>query len=123
LNPQKLDAVAYPAYLLNLNQYNMEQPYYDKNGVEIQEGDLLKVYHFRHYLRRRKMYMYHVAVIEQDHWGGKEYYADKSHYWLKAVADKDRIIKGTEIIFKQDWENEEKLRATGRKRLKKVLPF
>jgi hypothetical protein len=101
----------------------IESPYYDKNGVEIQEGDLLKVYHFRHYLRRRKMYMYHVAVIEQEHWAAKEYYADKSHYWLKAVADKDRIINGTEIIYKPDWENEEKFRSQGRKRLKKVLPF
>lgn len=103
-----------------------EPPYYDQNGVEIEEGDLLKVFHFRHQNRKRKMYMYHVAILQESDkgyfwWAGKDYLRkeNKGHYWLLAVANKEnRIIRGYEIISKPNWENENKLRKEGRNRIK-----
>ena len=99
--------------------------YYDKNGIEIEEGDLLKVYHFRHYLRRRKIYMYQVAVWREYKglymWGGKDYNAEKAHYNLYAVADKGTgILKGYEIISKPNFETEETKRKEGRIRIKQL---
>jgi len=105
----------------------IEAPYYDNNGVEIQEGDLLKIYHFRHYLRRRKMYMYHVAILQDWgeaglFWAGKVYHREgkKGHYTFRAVANSDRILKGFEVIAKVDPEKEDQLRSEGHKRINQL---
>jgi hypothetical protein len=98
-----------------------DRTYYDQNGVEIEEGDLLEVFHFIHRRRNRKIFMYHVAVIRDDYWAGRSYYDNKAHYWLKSVANKETgIIQGCRIIFKQNHEKEERLREEGRKRLQKL---
>lgn len=92
--------------------------YYDEDGMEIQENDLLQVFHFIHYRNRRKVYMYHVAVIEDGYWKGKEYHKNEGHYWLKSVADKQTgIIKGAKIVYKPDWENEDRLRQEAKSRI------
>jgi hypothetical protein len=99
--------------------------YYDEKGVEIGEGDLLKIYHFRHYIRKEKMYMYQIAILQESQgtfwWAAKDYNreGEKGHYWLKSVADKTTgIIHGTEIIYKKDYENADRLKREGSKRIK-----
>ena|ERR1700743_713253 len=103
--------------------------YYDETGMEIREGDLLQVYHFRHYRRRQKKYMYHIAILQEQPegywWSGKEYNRseNKGHYWLKAVANKETgIIKGTRIIASagMGWEDEDRLRKEAKDRMKKA---
>lgn len=93
--------------------------FFDKNFVEIQEGDLLKVFHFIHYRRRRKVFMYHVVTFEEGYFKGKSYHADKSHYFLFTVSNKDNVITGAEVISKKGWEDEEQLREEAR--LRKVF--
>jgi len=39
---------------------------YDKNGVPIYPGDLLRTFHFTG-PRRRKWYLYHTAIFNQQH--------------------------------------------------------
>jgi hypothetical protein len=93
----------------NTQPKDQEPCYYDECGNEIMEGDLLRVYHFRHYKRRKLCYMYHVAILVDDrgklYWQGKEYHRNenKGHYNLRAVADpKTRVIHGTQIIDSKD---------------------
>lgn len=100
-------------------------PYYDEKGVEIETGDLLKVYHYRSRHFRRKEYMYHIAILQESkgklYWAAKDYNREGNvgHYWLMSVAHKaSRIISGTEIIKKPKWESEEKLKKEGRKRIR-----
>jgi hypothetical protein len=94
--------------------------FYDKNGVEIQEGDLLKVFHFVHYYRRKKMYMYHVAVLEEGYFGGRSYNATEAHYNLKVCADQHNILREHEIVCKPDYQNEVRLRREGAQRLQQL---
>lgn len=104
----------------------VDRTYYDQNGMEIGEGDLLQIFHFIHYLRRKKCYMYHVAVIQQTpdgpYWAGKDYNVDgnKGHYWFKAIANKDGIMRGYRVIHKNDFENEQKYEREARLRRKQL---
>lgn len=82
---------------------------YDKRGVRIMPGDLLKVFHFVAALRREKHYMYHV-VIEEEHNGklvlvGKSHNVtdDKRHYYLSTVAKP--IYRDAQIIATAKFEN------------------
>jgi len=86
-----------------------EESYFDECGNEIKEGDLLKVYHFRHYNRRKKCYMYHIVILkefkEKLWWGAKMYHVSENvgHYNLRAVANpQTRIIYGTVVIDSKD---------------------
>lgn len=57
--------------------------------------------------------MYKVIVFKDGVWWGKDYNfkGDGGQYWLLSTADKNtRIIKDATIIFKPDWEKEQKLR-------------
>lgn len=99
--------------------------YYDENGMEIQEGDLLKVFHFISYRRRKKEFMYQIVVLEEWNglywWGAKDYYVpgDKGHYRLIAVAAKETgIIRGTQIIASKNYENKRVLRSEAKRRMK-----
>ena len=101
--------------------------YYDETGMEIGEGDLLQVYHFRHYIRKQKIYMYHVAILEESQgtfwWAGKEYnrHDGRGHYWLKAVANKETgIIRGTKVISTVKWEDWEKRRKAAKTLIKSL---
>ena len=80
----------------------IDGPYYDKNGREIKEGHLIKTYHFTG-ARKKKYYMYHVATLEKDgdnigYWGAREYYKDRPHYWLKAVANHRNYLLNYEVV-------------------------
>lgn len=86
-----------------------EGSYFDMYGNEIQEADLLKVWHFREAHRRKIHYMYHIATLEEFngklYWGAKEYHRteNKGHYNLRAVANKEtRIINGCQVIDSKD---------------------
>lgn len=101
--------------------------YYDNEGVEIEEGDLLEIFHFIHYQRRRKCYMYHVAVMEEYNglfmWGGRDYNAPKSHYNLIAIANKETgVLPGVRIISKPNWETADQKRKEGFARIKLLSP-
>lgn len=85
--------------------------YYDELGNEIHEGDLLRVYHFRG-SRKRKYYMYHIAIKENWDkdgvwWAAKDYYREgnKGHYRLCAIANEDTgIIRGTRVVARKRWD-------------------
>lgn len=103
--------------------------YYDETGMEIRAGDLLQIYHFRHYRRRQKMYMYHIAILQENPdglwWAGKEYNRteNKGHYWLFAVANKETgIIRGTRIISHSGdgWKQADRLKKEAKIRLKQL---
>lgn len=53
---------------------------YDKQGIPIHVGDVVKVYHFTAALRRKKHYMYK-QCIETGMWGQKE--NSPEYHWLK----------------------------------------
>lgn len=42
--------------------------FHDKHGIPIHKGDLIRVFHFAHYLRRRKMYLYFRVGINGGRW-------------------------------------------------------
>lgn len=84
-----------------------EPSFFDKNGNEIREFDLIKVFHFKgtndQGRGRKNYYMYKwIRLIESN---GKLYWAalhlsdaTDSAYWLKAVANAERKLDGTEIV-------------------------
>lgn len=87
----------------------VEQPYKDQNGKEIKEFAVLKVYHFKgtnEQGRGRKHYYMYKWVRLVEYSDNKKYWAAmhltngdlKNCYRLKAVANENRIIKGTEIV-------------------------
>jgi len=85
-----------------------EQPYFDKNGREIKEFAVLKVFHFIG-ARRKKHYMYKWVRLKE--WDGKLYWiarhlasdGEGEYYHLRTSADPEtRILKGTEIVQQYD---------------------
>jgi len=54
----------------------------DKNRHKIEVGDILKLYHFRSAIRRRKVYMYK-QVVDCERWPSGDYYFRISHLSLK----------------------------------------
>lgn len=88
-----------------------DNTYFDKNGLQILIGDLLKVFHFKS--GRKTFYMYHVVVMEETGdfpvMSVKDYYADKPHYRMYAVADNEqRYHSSAEIIGMQDYKTKRK---------------
>ncbi|WP_312189753.1 hypothetical protein [Sphingobacterium sp.] len=81
--------------------------YYDKNGRQILEGDLLKIFHFR--TKSKIHYMYHAAVMEQTKdfpvMSGRDYDADKPHYRFYVIANDNRVYEKAEIVSERDWES------------------
>ena len=91
---------------------DIESPYFDKNGKEIKEFAVLKIFHFKGVNEqgrgRKNYYMYKwVRLIERK---GKKYWAalhltndSDGHFYLKATANKERVMTDTEIV--QQYEN------------------
>lgn len=84
-----------------------DNTYFDKNGLQILVGDLLKVFHFKS--GRRNYYIYHVVVMEETGdfpvMSLKVHYADNAHYRMYVAADNaQRVYFGAEIIGMKDWE-------------------
>jgi hypothetical protein len=91
------------------NCADIEEPYFDKNGKQIKEFAVLKVYHFfgvnEQGRGRKHYYMYKWVRLKE--YKGKKYWiamhlnSDKesNYYDLRAVADKQtRIIADAEIV-------------------------
>lgn len=57
-----------------------ENKLFDKRGIPIEVGDVVKVYHFTAALRRKKNYMYKQCV-EVGMWEAKEHAPE--YHWLK----------------------------------------
>ena len=88
---------------------NIEEPYFDKNGKQIKEFAVIKVFHFKGVndqgRGRKNYYMYKwVRLME---WNGIKYFValhlsnadEKAFYHLRSVANKEtRIIFDTEIV-------------------------
>lgn len=85
-----------------------EQPYLDKNGIEIKEWALLKVFHFSGGRGNKKHYMYKLVRLREasNGSGGKERYWYGLHitknfgegYFLRATANEQRVIANAEIV-------------------------
>jgi hypothetical protein len=93
----------------NIKCDDIEAPYFDKNGKEIKEFAVLKVYHFygvNEQGRGRKHYYMYKWVRLKEHKGKKYWVAmhltsdkDSNYYALRAVADNDtRKIMDAEIV-------------------------
>lgn len=99
----------------------IEEPYYDKNGTEIKEFAVLKVFHFKGVNRRgngRKNYFMYkwVRLIEEK--GKKYWYAQHltdasgffekgsnktlTGYGLRGVANAERKVMSAEIVQQYD---------------------
>ena len=90
------------------NCADIEEPYFDKNGKQIKEFAVLKVYHFfgvnEQGRGRKHYYMYKWVRLKE--FNGKKYWValhltkgDGTSYNLRAVADKQtRIIADSEIV-------------------------
>lgn len=95
------------------------EKYYDETGFEINEGDLLQVFHFRHYLRKQKMYMYKVVIIKDGYYYGREYNGEHT-YGLWCGADENKIIKGTKVLCCHDLDSYDRLKKEASIRLKNI---
>ena len=98
-----------PRKKLEKPETEIEAPYFDKNGKEIKDFAVLRVYHFlgvnEQGRGRKHYYMYKwIRIIE---FNGKKYWVakhltnddDHSYYHLRSVADpKTRIISNSEIV-------------------------
>ena len=102
---------------LSLEQ-RKDNTYYDKNGEQILEGDLLKVFHFIG-VRRKKHYMYQVVVMEDSNFpldsvrfpvmSVSSYLPNsKPHCRMYVIADENRIYRNAEIVQEFDFETKRK---------------
>ena len=66
---------------------------FDQSGKEIQEFDLLKVFHFTAALRRKKHYMYKFVTVRDGYLFALHLNGTDGGYWLRKG-----VIDGTEII-------------------------
>lgn len=80
----------------------IEEPYFDKNGKQINQFALLKIYHFTG-ARRKRYYMYKWVKLKQS--SGKYYYAGlhlyddtESSYFLRSTANSERVLVDAEIV-------------------------
>lgn len=80
--------------------------YYDKTGLQILPGDLLRVDHYS--VGKTKKYMQHVATIEESDFpvlGGRHYMSDRIHYRFYSICDAKRRIACIKIIHHNDWQS------------------
>jgi len=83
-----------------------EDPYYDKNGIEIKEFAILKIYHFYGRTLRNgngHNYMYKWIRLKNSNgklcWAGYHLTNNKDQsFWLRAVASPKKVITNAEIV-------------------------
>ena len=98
-----------------LSEKDLAPRIYDRRGIPIERGDILKVYHFTAALRRRRHYMYKQALdvfylgqvspvpyIKFDHLA-----MDGQYYW--EICD-GRVLPDYEIVQSIDCMHEERPR-------------
>lgn len=89
-----------------------EQPYFDKNGKEIKEFAVLKVFHFQGVNKqgrgRKNYYMYKWVRLTE--WKGKRYWVamhlnsnEDVYYHLRTVANSDRVLENSEIVQQPEY--------------------
>jgi hypothetical protein len=77
----------------------------DKNGIVIEEFDVLKVFHFIG-ARRKKYYVYKLVIL----WDGHLYGAHLDRnpltpgYHLASLTDQDETLMDTEIVQSKNME-------------------
>lgn len=89
----------------------IEEPFFDKNGVEIKENAVLKVFHFTGVNRqgrgRKHYYMYKWVRLEKrgDTWLWKGMHlingAEEGVY-LKVIANANRVLEDAEVVQQVD---------------------
>ncbi len=97
--------------------------YYDKNGIEIKVGDILKVYHFN--VGKRDWYMWKLVSYDEKfglvglHTGCGKICIDEHKNWfrLHAIANDNGVLTEAEIINRDVCFDEDKKRGN-RKLLK-----
>lgn len=76
--------------------------YRDKNGKEIKEGTIFRVFHFIG-SRRKVHYMYKIAAIKDGHLGGMDIQElldvgrEKAHFY----RFNENTLKGSEILYER----------------------
>lgn len=80
----------------------IEKSYFDKNGKEIKEFAVLKIFHFTG-IRRKRYYMYKwVKLIEKNnkqYWVAYHLTDDSGRYFfLRSIANENRILSNVEIV-------------------------
>ena len=85
----------------------IEAPYFDKNGKQIKEFAVIKIFHFKGVNEqcrgRKNYYMYKwVRLVERD---GKKWWValhlsddSGSYFYLRSTANSERVMTDTEII-------------------------
>ena len=84
-----------------------EKPYFDKNGKEIKQFAVIKIFHFKgtnEQGRGRKLY-YMYKWVQLREWQNKLYWValhltdDKGDFFhLRSISDIDRKLEGVEIV-------------------------
>lgn len=80
-----------------------EEPYFDKNGIQIKEFSVIKIFHFKGVndqgRGRKNYYMYKWINIVDGQYVAKHLMDDSGDYFhLRIVADKDRKLTTTEVV-------------------------
>lgn len=80
---------------------NNNSPILDKNGVELEEFDIIKVYHFTG-ARRKKHYMYKMVVV----WEGRLYGSHLNKNPLEANYPLwcGYCVEDNEIVQSNNWK-------------------
>jgi len=83
---------------------SIKMRFYDKKGIEIEEFDLLKVFHFIG-ARRKKHYMYKWVRVVDGHLVGMHLMSDKpgNYFALRSIASDDDKLLNCEIIHSKNW--------------------
>jgi hypothetical protein len=79
----------------------MEKQLYDKKGIPIRVGDVLKIYHFTSRIRREKFYMYKWVVGEYTVNGSSFF---KINHLSRTIDLNFIFIALKDNTIKEDWE-------------------
>lgn len=72
---------------------------FDQHGKEIQEFDLLKVFHYRAALRRKREFMYKFVTIKDGHLFALHLNGTDEGYWLhQGTEEKAEIIQSPKTL-------------------------
>lgn len=101
----------------NISKTSGSTIYYDRTGRDIREGDLLKIFHFKEYRRRRRIYMYKLVCsvndeLKVDNKGeflyaisvvdiAKQHSLDIAHKCALSVIDECEIIDAIDCFWER----------------------
>lgn len=87
----------------------IEAPYFDKNGKEIKEFSVIKVFHFKGVNEqgrgRKNYFMYKWVQLKSLRQGDKKYWAavhltnaSGDYFHLRSIADSNRCLPDVEVV-------------------------